>query len=212
VNSAGDVVYLVDDDAGVRESLQDLLESYGKSAVTFPSAAEYLAYPRNDSAACLLLDLELPEMNGLDLQQQLSPEVGPPVIFVSGQGDIPATVKAMKAGAIEFLTKPVDAAALLAAIELALARDRELRKHNSEIGVLRARHELLTKREREVLPLVISGLRNKQAAAILGISEVTLQVHRGQIMRKMCAGSFAELVRMGAALGIVSPASARSQK
>jgi len=150
----------------------------------------------------------MPQMGGLDLQRHLSGESGPPIIFMSGKGDIPSTVRAMKGGAIEFLTKPLDEDALLTAIRTAFAQDRKLRQRHADLAKLRERLASLTPREREVLPLVVGGLLNKQAAAVLGISIVTLQVHRGQIMRKMAAKSLAELVRMASKLGIrqsVSP-------
>lgn len=204
MKSGAEIVYLVDDDPRLREALRGLLEAHGRTVVSFDSAQGYLAHERRDAAGCLILDLELPGTNGLDLQQQLRPEGGPPIIFISGRGDIPKTVRAMKAGAIEFLTKPVPPDVLLAAVTTALSIDREARKQQSELDSLRRRLESLSPREREVLPLVISGLRNKQGAAELGITEFTFQVHRGQIMRKMRAKSFAELVRMGVALGVAS--------
>jgi len=190
------MIYLVDDDSRVREALTEHLASLGMEVVSFGSAAEYLDYSRSDAAACLILDLELPGINGLDLQEQLAAETSPQIVFISGHGDIPSSVRAMKAGALEFLTKPVDEAALIAAVHAALARDRHLRKHHAELAELRERFSSLTPREREVLPLVVGGLLNKQAAAVLGIAEVTLQLHRSQIMQKMAADSFADLVRM----------------
>ena len=199
---ANEVIYLVDDDERVHEGLAELLASHGMAVVSFSSAAEYLKHTRVDSAACLILDLKMPQMGGLDLQRQLSGEVGPPIIFMSGEGDIPSTVRAMKGGAIEFLTKPLDEDALLTAIRTAFAQDRKLRQRHAHLAQLRERLASLTPREREVLPLVVGGLLNKQAAAVLGISIVTLQVHRGQIMRKMAARSLAELVRMASKLGI----------
>jgi len=202
MSSGAEIVYLIDDDSRLREALRGLLEAHGRTVVTFDSAQGFLHHGRSDSAACLILDLELPGTNGLELQQQISPEGAPPIIFISGRGDIPKTVRAMKAGAIEFLTKPVLPETLLAAVSNALSIDKESRKHRSEVEDLRRRLGSLTPREREVLPLVISGLRNKQGAAALGITEFTFQVHRGQIMRKMHARSFAELVRMGVALGV----------
>jgi FixJ family two-component response regulator len=202
VTQANEVVYLVDDDVRVCEGVAELLSSHGMVVVSFSSAAEYLKHTRVDSAACLILDLNMPQMGGLDLQQQLSGETGPPIIFMSGKGDIPSTVRAMKGGAIEFLTKPLDEDALLTAIRAAFAQDRKLRRRHADLAKLRERLASLTPREREVLPLVVGGLLNKQAAAVLGISNVTLQVHRGQIMRKMAAKSLAELVRMASKLGI----------
>lgn len=196
------VVYLVDDDTAVRETLSDLLESFGMEVVSFGSAGEYLQHARSDEVACLLLDLELPDISGLDLQRQLDRETGPPVIFITGHGDIPSSVRAIKAGAIEFLTKPIDTEALVTTIRAAFAQDRIVREKGADLAALRQRLAQLTPREREVLPLVIHGLRNKQAAAVLGITEITIQAHRGQIMRKMRARTFAELVRMGEKLGI----------
>jgi len=202
MHAGNEIVYLIDDDSRLREALRNLLESHGLAVVTFDSAQAYLEHNRNDTAACLILDLELPGTNGLELQQQLRPEKGPPIVFLSGRGDIPKTVRAMKAGAVEFLTKPVLPETLLAAVTTALSIDRDARKQRNEIDGLQERLASLTPREREVLPLVISGLRNKQGAATLGITEFTFQVHRGQIMRKMRAKSLAELVRMGVTLGI----------
>ena len=201
----GEVVYLVDDDPRVREALSELLASLGIEHLTFGSAEEYLAFVRSDVCACLVLDVHLPELSGLDLQQQLASGPSPPIIFISGRGDIPTTVRAMRAGAIEFLTKPIDPKALLPAIRAAFSEDLERRRKWAELEGLQRRFALLTPREREVLPLIAGGMLNKQAAAFLGITEVTVQVHRGQIMRKMEAGSFAELVRMAEKLGIGTP-------
>jgi FixJ family two-component response regulator len=198
------IVYLVDDDSRVREALSEFLASLNIRLVAFGSAAEYLNFRKPDSPACLLLDMKLPDIHGLELQRQLAGGDGPPIVFITGHGDIPSSVRAMKAGAIEFLTKPVNPRDLLMAVEAAFAQDRKARLIRGELKKLRGRFSQLTPREREVLPLVVSGLLNKQAAAELGISEVTLQVHRGQIMRKMAAGSLAELVRMAGKLGIPS--------
>jgi FixJ family two-component response regulator len=202
VPQSGEVIYLVDDDARVREGLVALLASQDMEVVSFGSAEEYLAHIRVDAAACLIVDLKMPKVGGLELQRQLSSETAPPIIFISGDGDIPSTVSAMKGGAIEFLTKPLDETALIAAIRAAFTRDRRLRQRHADLTELRERLASLTPREREVLPLVVGGLLNKQAAAVLGISNVTLQVHRGQIMRKMAAKSLADLVRMASRLGI----------
>ncbi len=202
MRQTGGVVYVVDDDMSVRQALSELLASLGIDHVTFGSAAEYLAFKKLDVCSCLVLDLEMPEISGLDLQQQLARESSPPIIFISGHGDIPLTVRAMKAGATEFLTKPIDPKALVAAIEVALIKNCGQRQERADMASLRRRLALLTPREREVLPLVVSGMLNKQAAALLAITDVTLQVHRGQIMRKMEANSFAELVRMAGKLGI----------
>ena len=208
VSSKTQVVYLVDDDPSVREALCELLALFKINVVSFASAEEYLAYSRSDTLACLLLDLELPDLNGLELQERLGREAAPPpIVFISAHADIPSTVRAMKGGAIEFLTKPIEPQALLGAISAAFAQDGIERERKANLVALQHRLAKLTPREREVFPLVISGLRNKQAAAILGVTEVTLQVHRGQIMRKMAARTFAELVRMGEKLGISMPTS-----
>lgn len=197
-----DVVFVVDDDFRLREALHELLTAAGLTAVTFGSAADFLAYGRPDVPACLILDVDLPDINGLDLQSLLAPAEHPPIVFITGHGDVPSSVRALKAGAVDFLTKPFSEADLLGAIGAALAKDREARRRRSEIDVLEQRFATLTPRERQVLPLVVSGLLNKQAAAELGISEVTLQIHRGKIMHKMEAQSLAELVRMAGTLRI----------
>jgi len=199
---AGNVVYLVDDDTRVREGLENLFDSVDIAVLTFSSAADYLEHSRVDDAACLILDLQMPGIGGLELQSRLAQEGSPPIIFITGRGDIPSTVKAMKAGAIEFLTKPVDTEVLLAAVSTAFARDQILRDQRAVLSELERKFALLSPREREVLPLVVKGLLNKQAAAVLGIKEVTLQIHRSQIMQKMAAGSLAELVRMAGRLSI----------
>ena len=200
-----EVVYLVDDDARVREGLSELLASHGIEHVVFGSASEYLEYTRSDLSACLILDLKLPDINGLDLQRQIAEPNCPPIIFISGHADIPSSVRAMKAGAIEFLTKPVDEETLIAAIQAGFAKDRRQRQIAAELASLQERFSTLTPREQEVFPLVTDGMLNKQSAAVLGVSEVTLQVHRGQIMRKMKAESFADLVRMAEKLCIFRP-------
>jgi FixJ family two-component response regulator len=196
------VVYLVDDDPRVREALSELLASLKIEHVTFGSAAEYLAFERPETYACLVLDVQLPGISGLELQQKLADSSGPPIIFISGHGDIPSTVRAMKAGAIEFLTKPIDPEALVEAIKAAFIKDLEQRQNAADLAILQRRLAVLTPREREVLPLIVGGMLNKQAAAVLGITEVTLQVHRGQVMKKMEADSFADLVKMAGRLGI----------
>jgi FixJ family two-component response regulator len=198
MKEASEIVYLIDDDARVREAISELLATLKIECVTFGSAEEYLGFKRSDACACLILDLNLPNKSGLDLQQELRDGLNPPIIFISGYGDVPSTVRAMKRGAIEFLTKPLDRDRLLLAIRMAFAKDLEQRKKTD----LQRRFALLTPREREVLPLIAGGMLNKQAAAVLGITEVTLQVHRGQIMRKMEAQSFADLVRMAERLDI----------
>jgi FixJ family two-component response regulator len=194
------VVFVVDDDRRVCEALSELLSSFDMHAVTFHSAAEYLAHPKPDVAACLVLDVQLPDINGLDLQSRFGQGSYPPIVFITGHGDIPSTVRAIKGGAVDFLTKPFEEAHLMRAIRAALAQSREARTKGAALAKLRQRLSSLTPREREVLPLIASGLLNKQAAVELGISEVTLQIHRGNVMKKMEAASFAELVRMAAAL------------
>ena len=194
------IVFVVDDDRRICESLSELLSSFDMHAITFCSAAEYLAHPKPEVPACLVLDVQLPDINGLDLQSQFGQGSYPPIVFITGHGDIPSSVRAIKAGAVDFLTKPFEEADLMRAIRTALAQNREARTKGAVLVDLQRRLSSLTPREREVLPLIASGMLNKQAAAGLGISEVTLQIHRGNVMKKMEAGSFAELVRMAAAL------------
>ena len=194
------IVLIVDDDRGVRESLTALLSSHDMHAVAFESAAEYLAYPIPDVPACLVLDVALPDINGLELQSRLAAGRHPHIVFITGHGDIPSSVRAMKGGAVDFLTKPFEASALMRAIGSALVQNRAAARRSAELDELRRRLATLTPREREVFPLVASGLLNKQAAADLGISEITLQIHRGHLMKKMGAGSLADLVRMAALL------------
>jgi FixJ family two-component response regulator len=196
------IVYVLDDDYRVRESLTSLLSSVGLRVEVFASAAEYLKFQKPDSPACLILDLQLPGMSGLDLQREIAGGDAPAIVFVTGHGDVPSSVRAMKAGAIEFLLKPFDDQELLRAIDAAIAQDREARLKRAEMAELRRRYALLTPREREVLPFVVAGLLNKQTAAELGNSEITIQVHRGQVMRKMAASSLADLVKMAGKLGI----------
>jgi FixJ family two-component response regulator len=196
------IVYVLDDDYRVRESLTSLLSSVGLRVEVFASAAEYLKFKKPDSPACLILDLQLPGMSGLDLQREIAGGDAPAIVFVTGHGDVPSSVRAMKAGAIEFLLKPFDDQELLRAIDAAIAQDREARLKRAEMAELQRRYALLTPREREVLPFVVAGLLNKQTAAELGNSEITIQVHRGQIMRKMAASSLADLVKMAGKLGI----------
>jgi FixJ family two-component response regulator len=202
MNSHEYMVFIVDDDARVRESLCELLASLGLSAVAFGSAGEYASYAKPDLPACLILDIELPDINGLDFQKQISDENHPPIVFITGHGDIPSSVRAMKHGAIDFLTKPFSESDLLAAIHAAVALDRKARRERADLTPLRQRFLSLTPREREVFPLVVSGLLNKQAAAELGISEVTLQIHRRSVMQKMEAASLADLVRIAEKLQI----------
>jgi len=202
VNSDNPIVFVVDDDYRVREALSSLLASVGLQVVACGSAAEFLESEKPDSPACLVLDLELPDTSGLELQRELAARDGPPIVFITGHGDIPASVRAMKAGAIEFLPKPFSEQELLQAIDAAIAVDRETRQKRSELAELQKHYALLTPREREVLPFVVAGFANKQTAADLGTSEITIGVHRGQIMHKMGARSLAELVRMSDKLGI----------
>jgi FixJ family two-component response regulator len=196
------IVYVLDDDARVRESLTALLSSMGRKVVAFASATEYLQFLRPDLPGCLVLDLDMPEITGLELQRQLADQEGPPIVFLTGHGDIPSTVKAMKGGAIEFLSKPCDEEELVQAIDAAIAADEQARVKYGELRELRKRYASLTPRERDVLPFVVAGLLNKQTAGELGTSEITIRIHRGQIMRKMAADSLADLVRMAAKLGI----------
>jgi FixJ family two-component response regulator len=196
------VVFVVDDDYRVREALSSLIASAGLGVVAFGSAKAFLESEKPDAPACLVLDLELPDTSGLELQRELAAGIAPPIIFISGHGDVPSSVRAMKAGAIEFLSKPFGDEELLRAIDSAIALDRSARRRRSELAELQKHHALLTPREREVLPFVTAGLANKQTAAELGTSEITIGVHRGQIMRKMGARSLAELVRMADKLGI----------
>jgi len=207
MSSDSPVVFVVDDDHRVREALSSLISSAGLRVAVFGSAAEFLEYEKPDAPACLVLDLQLPGASGLELQQQLSAqrmvgEDAPPIVFITGHGDIPSSVRAMKAGAVEFLPKPFDDQELLQAIHAAIDRDRGERQKRSELAELQRHYDLLTPREREVLPFVVAGFANKQTGADLGTSEITIAVHRGQIMRKMGAKSLAELVRMADRLGI----------
>lgn len=196
------IVFVVDDDARIREALSELLASYGMHAVAFGSAGDYVSADKPDVPACLILDVELPDINGLDLQKQIAEGEHPPIVFITGHGDIPSSVRAIKDGAVDFLTKPFSDSDLMAAIRVAIARDREIRSERAELGALRQRYLALTPRERDVLPLVVSGLLNKQAAAELAISEVTLQIHRRNVMQKMMAASLADLVRIAERLEI----------
>jgi FixJ family two-component response regulator len=210
MNSDDPIVFVVDDDFRVREALCSLIASVGLRVVAFGSAAEFLESEKSDSPACLVLDLHLPDVNGLELQRELAAGDGPPIVFISGHGDIPSSVRAIKAGAVEFLPKPFSEQELLGAIDAAIVLDREARRKRSELAELQNRYSLLTPREREVLPFVVAGFANKQTAADLGTSEITIGVHRGQIMHKMGARSLAELVRMSDNLGVVR-ASGRSK-
>jgi FixJ family two-component response regulator len=197
------IVFVVDDDPSVRRAIKRLVESVGLHVELFGSAAEFMNSRHPDVVSCLVLDIRLPGVSGLDFQRQLAAaDIRIPIIFITAHGDIPMTVRAMKAGAVEFLTKPFRDQDLLDAIQLALERDRTRRKQAAEIAMLRERLKSLTPRECEILPLVVSGLLNKQIAAEIGTSENTVKVHRSQLMRKMGAESLAELVRMAQRLGI----------
>ena len=202
MGSADHTVYVVDDDVRMCEALRELFTSLGMASVTFGSVAEYVAYQKPDLPACLILDVELPDISGLDFQRQLGDAYHPPIVFITGHGDIPSSVRAIKAGAVDFLAKPFSQPDLMAAVDAAITRDRHARLERTERAQLQQRYSSLTPRERQVLPLIVSGLLNKQAAAELGISEVTLQIHRSRIMQKMAADSFADLVRMAGQLNI----------
>jgi FixJ family two-component response regulator len=206
MKSESPLVFVVDDDQRVREALSSLISSAGLQVAVFGSAAEFLGFERPEVPGCLILDLQLPGASGLELQQQLLARDTPPIVFISGHGDIPSSVRAMKAGAIEFLPKPFDDEELLRAIHAAIDQDRIARQKRSELAELQRHYKLLTPREREVLPFVVAGFANKQTGADLGTSEITIGVHRGQIMRKMAAKSLADLVRMADKLGIARTA------
>jgi FixJ family two-component response regulator len=196
------IIFVVDDDVSVRESLELLIKSAGWRPETFVSAQEFLSRPHRPAPCCLVLDVTLPGLSGLELQKQLAERTDMPIVFITGHGDVPMTVQAMKAGAVEFLTKPFKDDALLDAIRSAIEHSRVALRLDSEMRLLRDRYESLTPREREVMALVVSGLLNKQVGGELGISEITVKAHRGQVMRKMKADSLPDLVTMAARLGL----------
>jgi FixJ family two-component response regulator len=208
MNETLPIVFVVDDESAVGVSIKRLLHSVGLEARHFTSASEFLRAKRPDAPGCIVLDVRLPDLSGLDLQQELAKaNVDLPVIFVTGHADIPMTVRAMKAGAVEFLTKPFREQELLEAVQRAISRHRQTRDRLASMRVLQSRYELLTPREREVYPLVAGGLLNKQVAAELNASEKTIKVHRGQLMQKMEAHSLSDLIRMAEQLGVLSPMS-----
>jgi FixJ family two-component response regulator len=203
MSQATPIVFIVDDDISVRESLEALISLAGWQSETFASAQAFLAHPRVRAPSCLILDVSLPDLNGLELQERIAADrIDIPIIFITGHGDVPTTVKAMKAGATEFLTKPFADDVLLSAIRHAIGRSETALTHEAEMQALRDRYASLSLREREVMALVVVGLMNKQVGAELGISEITVKAHRGRVMRKMEAHSLADLVNMAANLGL----------
>lgn len=203
MSEAEPTIFVIDDDPSVRQSLESLIKSVGWRVLIYGSAQEFLGSGHLDAPGCIILDVRLPGLSGLDLQQALlRAKSHLPVIFITGHGDIPMSVQAMKAGAVEFLTKPFREQDLLDALKLALDRDRTTRQQRAELAALRARYDSVTPREQQVMGLLVTGLLNKEIAATLGVSEVTIKVHRSQIMQKMQADSLANLVRMAERLGI----------
>jgi FixJ family two-component response regulator len=206
MNEPPSIVFVVDDDASIRDALKSLIRSVGLKVELFASPREFLQAKRPDAPSCLVLDVRLPGESGLDLQRELAEaNIHIPIIFITGHGDIPMSVRAMKGGAVEFLTKPFRDQDLLDGIQVALERDRVRREHQAETAMLRARLESLTPREREVLPHLVSGLLNKQIAGEIGTTEATVKVHRSQLMKKMGADSLPDLVRMAEKIGIPGP-------
>jgi FixJ family two-component response regulator len=190
------IVFVIDDDIRIQQALEELLASHSIHAIVFGSAGDYIHAEKPDVPSCLVLDVELPDINGLDLQRQIAKGDHPPIVFITGHGDIPSSVSAIKQGAVDFLTKPFSDDELMKAIRVAVDQDRRQRTQRADLDLVKRRYARLTPREREVMPLVVSGLLNKQAAAELGISEVTLQIHRRNVMQKMAAASLADLVRI----------------
>src|SRR5690349_3478197 len=209
MTQANPIVFVVDDDVSVRRSLELLIDSAGWQTKTFASAHEFLSCPRTHGPSCLVLDVSLPDLNGLELQKRVALDrLHMPIIFISGYGDVPMTVQAMKAGAIEFLVKPLASDVLLSAIQHAIDASCAALLQQDAVSALRERHGSLSRRERQVMALVVSGLLNKQTASVLGISEITVKAHRGNVMRKMQADSLPDLVNMAAKLGIALSAPA----
>ena len=205
-SAAVPTVFIVDDDRGMRQAVQDLVESVGLRAESFATALEFLNRQPTSDPSCLVLDVRLPQMSGLDFQRRLT-EIGMqiPIIFITAHGDVPMSVRALKSGAVEFLTKPFRDQDLLDAIQQALHRDRAAREQQAEVNELHGRHQALTARERQVMGLVVSGMLNKQIASEIGASEATVKIHRGNVMHKMQAGSLIELVRIADKLKLVLP-------
>ena len=201
---SNEIVYVVDDDASVANALSSLLRANGKQVQIFTSGQDFLDFERKDSCACLILDLRMPGLNGLQVQESIAAQTTLPVIFITGRGDVPSTVTAMKGGAVDFLTKPIDESALLSCVDKALEQDRRRRLAAFEQEGVLSKYRSLTPREKQLLPLLVGGLLNKQAAWELGITEYTVQIHRGHIMRKMEADSFATLVKLAIKLKLES--------
>lgn len=206
MSNVSPMVFVVDDDVSVRESLEALIRTAGFQTETFDCAQQFLAYPRPVAPSCLILDVSLPDLNGLDLQERVRNDgTALPIIFITGHGDVPMTVRAMKAGAMEFLTKPFKDDVLLDAVQNALKSSEAALGHEASLSALREKYASLSPRELEVMALVVSGLLNKQVGDDLGISEITVKAHRGSVMRKMDAGSLPDLVNMAARLGVAQP-------